>query len=117
VDIARQEFRLIQLEGDWYWHLDIRNDERLIGPFSCREEAEKDAGETLGLSEDGAALKCFARPAIPHFSVIQRESGWFWCSDPAWDMRGAEALIGPFESRGEAVRDAWEALGIKDGEG
>jgi hypothetical protein len=31
-------------------------------------------------------------------------------------MRGADALIGPFESRDEAVRDAWETLGIKEQE-
>jgi hypothetical protein len=53
--------------------------------------------------------------AIPRFSVARLENGWFWCSDAAWDLRGTEALIGPFESRDEAVKDAWETLGIKDG--
>ena len=46
-------YRLIQLEGDWYWHLDIRNDDGLIGPFMSRGEAEKDARETLGIADDG----------------------------------------------------------------
>jgi hypothetical protein len=40
MDIARRVFRLIQLEGDWYWRLDIKNDDGLIGPFSSSEEAE-----------------------------------------------------------------------------
>jgi hypothetical protein len=40
MDVARRVFRLIQLEGDWYWRLDIKND-----------EAEKDARETLGIVE------------------------------------------------------------------
>jgi hypothetical protein len=55
-------------------------------------------------------------PILPFFSVVLRENGWFWCSDDAWEMRGADALIGPFESRDEAVRDAWETLGIKEQE-
>jgi hypothetical protein len=46
------------------------------------------------------------------FSVVQREDGWFWCSDAAWETRGTEALIGPFASREEAEQDANEALGI-----
>jgi hypothetical protein len=36
---------------DWYWRLHIRNDDGLIGPFSSRDEAAKDAKETLGISE------------------------------------------------------------------
>jgi hypothetical protein len=51
MDIARQVFRLIQLGGDWYWRLDIKNDDGLMGPFSSREEAEKDAKETLGIKD------------------------------------------------------------------
>jgi hypothetical protein len=50
------------------------------------------------------------------FSIVQRENEWFWCSDAAWETRGAEALIGPFASREEAEQDANEALGLK-GEG
>jgi hypothetical protein len=52
---------------------------------------------------------------IPLFSVVQREDGWHWCSDASWEMRGTDALIGPFWSRDEAVKDAWKTLGIKDG--
>jgi hypothetical protein len=48
------------------------------------------------------------------FSVVQREDGWFWCSDAVWEMRGAEALIGPFTSRDEAEQDANEVLGVVD---
>ena len=51
MDVGRRVFRLIQLEGDWYWRLDIKNDDGLIGPFMSRDEAEKDAWETLGIVE------------------------------------------------------------------
>jgi hypothetical protein len=44
----RRVFRLIQLDGDWYWRLDFQGDEGLIGPFLSRAEAEKDANETSG---------------------------------------------------------------------
>jgi hypothetical protein len=56
------------------------------------------------------------RPIIQLFSVTLNENGWFWCSDAAWEVRGADSLIGPFASRDEAVRDAWETLGIKEEE-
>jgi hypothetical protein len=45
MDVARHVFRLIQLGGDWYWRLDIKNDDGLIGPFLSSEEAQKDARE------------------------------------------------------------------------
>jgi hypothetical protein len=41
MDAPRRVFQLIQLGGDWYWRLDIRNDDGLIGPFMSRDEAEK----------------------------------------------------------------------------
>ena len=44
-------FKLTQLDGDWFWRLDINNDDGLIGPFLTRDEAEKDARETLGIKE------------------------------------------------------------------
>jgi hypothetical protein len=44
-------FKLIQLSGDWFWRLDINNDDGLIGPFMFKDEAEKDARETLGIVE------------------------------------------------------------------
>jgi hypothetical protein len=49
MDVARRVFRLIQLDRDWYWRLDIKNDDGLIGPFLSRDEAENDAKETLGI--------------------------------------------------------------------
>jgi hypothetical protein len=51
VDASRRVFTLIQLQGDWFWRLDINNDDGLIGPFLSRQEAEKDARETLGIRE------------------------------------------------------------------
>jgi hypothetical protein len=51
MDAPRRVFRIIQLGGDWYWRLDIMNDDGLIGPFMSRDEAEKDAQETLGITE------------------------------------------------------------------
>jgi hypothetical protein len=51
MDAPRRVFRLIQLSGDWYWRLDIMRDDGLIGPFVSRDEAEKDARETLGTRE------------------------------------------------------------------
>jgi hypothetical protein len=44
-------FKLTYIEGDWYWRLDIMNDDGLIGPFLTRDDAEKDARETLGIRE------------------------------------------------------------------
>jgi hypothetical protein len=49
LDAPRRVFQLIQSGGDWYWRLDIMNDDGLIGPFLSRDEAEKDAKETLGI--------------------------------------------------------------------
>jgi hypothetical protein len=51
MDIARRVFKLIQLNGDWYWPLDIMNDDGLIGPFTSKDEAERDAREALGIAE------------------------------------------------------------------
>jgi hypothetical protein len=51
MDALSRVFRLIQLQGDWFWRLDINNDDGLIGPFISRDEAEKDARETLGIKD------------------------------------------------------------------
>jgi hypothetical protein len=51
MDAARPVFSVVPLNGDWYWRLDIKRDDGLIGPFSSREEAEKDAKETLGIKD------------------------------------------------------------------
>jgi hypothetical protein len=51
MDAPSRVFRLIQLGGDWFWRMDINNDDGLIGPFMSRDDAEKDAGETLGIRE------------------------------------------------------------------
>ena len=51
MDAPSGVFTLIQLRGDWFWRLDINNDDGLIGPFMSRDEAEKDARETLGIQE------------------------------------------------------------------
>jgi hypothetical protein len=66
MDPPKRVFRLIRLEGDWFWRLDINNDEGLIGPFVSRDEAEKDARETLGIapeeSRSSNAPRCPAPP-------------------------------------------------------
>jgi hypothetical protein len=54
MDINRRVYKVIQLKGDWFWRLGINNDDGLIGPFLTRDEAEKDAKETLGI-KDGEA--------------------------------------------------------------
>jgi hypothetical protein len=51
MEAPRGVFELIQLSAGWYWRLDIRNDDGLIGPFTSKDEAEKDARETLGLRD------------------------------------------------------------------
>jgi hypothetical protein len=51
MDAPSRVFTLIQLGGDWFWRLDINNDDGLIGPFMSREEAEEDARETLRIRE------------------------------------------------------------------
>jgi hypothetical protein len=51
MDAPSRVFKLIQLSVDWYWRLDIKNDDGLIGPFTSKDEAEKDARETLGLRD------------------------------------------------------------------
>jgi hypothetical protein len=55
VDIARRVFNIIQLKGRWYWRLEIKRDDGLIGPFETEAEAEKDAKETLGIADVGRA--------------------------------------------------------------
>jgi hypothetical protein len=47
MDVPTRVFRLIQLEGDWYWRLDIKNDDGLIGPFMSRGEATELSKEHL----------------------------------------------------------------------
>jgi hypothetical protein len=54
----------------------------------------------------------------PDFQVIaqtlpDKSQGWFWRVDLARD----DGLIGPFETKAEAIRDARETLGIRQGEG
>jgi hypothetical protein len=44
-------FKLTQMQDCWYWRLEINRDDGLIGPFETKEEAIKDAWETLGLKE------------------------------------------------------------------
>jgi hypothetical protein len=56
------------------------------------------------------------RSGFPRFSVAQLEGGWFWCTDASWEVGGRDALIGPFESRDDAVKDAWQTLGLKEGD-
>jgi hypothetical protein len=51
MDAPRRVFKLTYIEGDWYWRLDIMNDDALVGPFLSRDDAEKDARETLGITE------------------------------------------------------------------
>ena len=51
MDAPRRVFKLAYVEGDWYWRLDIMNDDGLIGPFLSRDDAEKDARDTLGITE------------------------------------------------------------------
>ena len=51
MDAPRRVFKLTYIEGDWYWRLDLMNEEGLIGPFLSRDDAEKDARETLGITE------------------------------------------------------------------
>jgi hypothetical protein len=54
----------------------------------------------------------------PNFQVIaqtlpDKGQGWFWRVELARD----DGLIGPFETKAEAIKDARETLGIKTGEG
>jgi hypothetical protein len=51
MDAPRRVFKLTYIEGDWYWRLDIMNDDGLIGPFLSRDDAANDASETLGITE------------------------------------------------------------------
>jgi hypothetical protein len=70
MDAPSRVFRLIQLGGDWFWRMDINNDDGLIGPFMSRDDAEKDAGETLGIRE-GEGWQ-FQRLAIPPEMLAER---------------------------------------------
>jgi hypothetical protein len=54
----RPSFRVMQQtlpdkSTGWFWLLDIARDDGLIGPFESRDEAVKDARETLGIVENG----------------------------------------------------------------
>jgi hypothetical protein len=51
MDAPRRVLKLTYIEGDWYWRLDIMNDDGLIGPFLSRDDAAQDARETLGITE------------------------------------------------------------------
>ena len=58
-----------------------------------------------------------AKAKRPSFQVIaqtlsDRSHGWFWRVELARD----DGLIGPFETKAEAIRDARETLGLKEGE-
>jgi hypothetical protein len=48
-------FTVMKLETGWFWTSrgmqDVHGGEAMIGPFPSQEEAEKDARETLGISE------------------------------------------------------------------
>jgi hypothetical protein len=57
ISMAKEKavYRLVQRDGDWFWRLDIRNDDGLIGPFVSRGDAEKDAKETLGIVDQGGS--------------------------------------------------------------
>lgn len=54
-----------------------------------------------------------AKGASPTFSVLKLESGWFWASHAMQEIKGEEALIGPFPSQDEAEKDARETLALK----
>jgi hypothetical protein len=56
MDAGKPVFKLVLLKSDWYWDLDTMRDDVLIGPFSSREEAEKDAKETLGIGNAAEGL-------------------------------------------------------------
>jgi hypothetical protein len=51
MDAPRRVFNLIEFNDGWYWRLDIKNDDGLIGPFTSKDEAGKDAREMLGLRD------------------------------------------------------------------
>jgi hypothetical protein len=75
MDAPKRVFKLIQLKGDWFWRLDINNDDGLIGPFMSRDEAEKDAKETLGIvqgRDDDAGESARRLPSSPR--ACRRES-------------------------------------------
>ena len=59
MDAARRVFSVLQMGGNWYWRLDIMRDDGLIGPFLSKEEAEKDAKETLGIGDQEASRRGF----------------------------------------------------------
>jgi hypothetical protein len=54
-----------------------------------------------------------AKAAGLSFSVLKLEGGWFWASHAIQEIKGEEALIGPFPSQDEAEKDARETLAIK----
>lgn len=54
-DAPGPNFSVLKLESGWFWTSrsmqDVHGREAMIGPFPSQEEAEKDAGETLGIRE------------------------------------------------------------------
>jgi hypothetical protein len=80
MDAPRRVFKLIQLSGDWYWRLDIKNDDGLIGPFTSKGEAEKDARETLGLRDgEGDCRDGHSTPASRRNADQRRGRIWAMC--------------------------------------
>jgi hypothetical protein len=57
-----------------------------------------------------------AKEAIPSYSIVKQERGWFWCSYAMQEIGGHDALIGPFPSQEEAEKDAKATLGLQDRE-
>jgi hypothetical protein len=57
-----------------------------------------------------------AEEAVPNYSIVKQESGWFWRSYAMQEIEGRDALIGPFPSQEEAEKDAKATLGLQERE-
>jgi hypothetical protein len=75
MDAPSRVFKLIQLNGDWFWRLDINNDDGLIGPFMSRDEAgttPRKCWELCGGRDDDSSESARRLPSSP--SACRRES-------------------------------------------
>jgi hypothetical protein len=105
MDVASRVFRLIQLEGDWYWRLDIKNDDGLSArscPGRRRRKTPRRRWELQRAGTDGCV--CPRTKGRRCLFALRRSVG------PAckrnWPRPAQVALVPPPRSRKAPLRRA-----------
>jgi hypothetical protein len=116
MDVASRVFRLIQLEGDWYWRLDIKNDDGLSArscPGRRRRKTPRRRWELQRAGTDGCV--CPRTKGRRCLFALRRSVG------PAckrnWPRPAQVALVPPPRSRKAPLRRASLKVGHLEGRG